>query len=384
MNTESGKPAIAIYFDPPSHHFLKNKLFDIDAAKFGGDDLMAPYRYVREFFQKLGIPVQTADLLPPKPNGTKNVYISFGILENYQRLAKERPDTVLSAYFALECPIVEPRMYRKLGNAQYYFKRIFSWSDSETLKPFVGAPLRCQPFRWMQSFDDVHQELWQETNRKFLVMINANKLPRVYWQELYTERMRAVEYFSQHHEIDLYGKGWEAPSIRMGKTWVPYTFKALGHTLRTKWQRFRPDPLLVAARKAYRGVAESKSRTLGAYKFALCFENSILKGWITEKIFDCFFAGTVPIYWGEPEIEKHMPENCYIDMRRFHSYEELRTFLHSLSEDDIQEYKQNARAFLRSPAFYPFSRAAFSEVIRNIVSEDTGVAIESSGIGDPN
>jgi alpha(1,3/1,4) fucosyltransferase len=372
------KQTVAIFVDPPSHHFLRNKLFEVGEAKLGGDDLLAPYRYVREFFQERGITVQTADFLPSKSNGTKNVYISFGILTNYQRLAKERSDTVLSAYFAMECPIVEPRMYKELRTAQNYFKRIFSWSDSGSLERFVGGPLRCERFHWMQSFDDVHDEIWQQTDRKFLVMINANKLPRVYWQELYTERMKAVEYFSRYNEVDLYGKGWESPSIRVGRTRVPYTLKRVQYSLQKKWDKIRPDPLLVAARKAYRGVAESKSRTIGQYKFALCFENSILKGWITEKIFDCFFAGTVPIYWGEPEIEKYIPEECYIDMRKFNSYEDLRAFLHSLSEDDIRNYKESARAFLRSPAFYPFSQTAFAELIRGIVSSDTGVEINGT------
>ena len=367
---------IAVFVDPPSHHFLQNKLFEVGTANFAGDDLLAPYRYVRQYFQERGISVQTADFLPPKSNGTKNVYISFGMLSNYQRLAKERPDTVLSAYFAMECPIVEPRMYKELRTAQNYFKRIFSWSDSGALERFVGGPLRCEPFRWMQSYDDVHEEIWAKTDRKFLVMMNANKLPRLYWKELYTERMKAVEYFSRFDEVDLYGKGWEAPSIRVGRTWVPYTFKRMQFALQRKWDKVRPDPLLVAARKAYRGVAESKSGTIGKYKFALCFENSILKGWITEKIFDCFFAGTVPIYWGEPEIEKHIPEACYIDMRKFGGYEELRTFLHSLSDDDIQKYKESARAFLRSAAFYPFSKAAFAELIANVISHDTGIAID--------
>ena len=367
---------VALFLDPPSHHFLKNKLFEAGSASLAGDDLHAPYRYVREFFQERGITVQTADLLPPKPNGTTNVYISFGMLSNYRRLAKERPDTLLSAYFAMECPIVEPRMYKELRDAQNYFRRIFSWSDSGSLEQFVGGPLRCQPFHWMQSYDDVHDEIWANTDRKFLVMMNANKLPRLYWKELYTERMKAVEYFSRYDEIDLYGKGWEAPSIRVGRTRVPYTLKRVQYSLQKKWDKIRPHPLLVAARKAYRGVAESKSATIGAYKFALCFENSILKGWITEKIFDCFFAGTVPIYWGEPEIEKHIPEGCYIDMRKFSGYQELRKFLHALTEDDIRKYKENARSFLRSPAFYPFSKAAFADLLADVVRSDTGIKID--------
>ncbi len=368
---------VALYIDPPSHHFLKDKLFDINENRLGGDQLHAPYVYLRDFFQSRGVTVRTADFLPERPNGTRNVYISMGILSNYQRLAQERPDTLLSAYFAMECPIVEPRMYRALGDAQRYFKRIYSWSDSASLERFVGEPLRCESFCWTQSFDDVHEDIWRNTDRKFMVMINANKLPRLYWQELYTERMRAVEYFARFDEVDLFGKGWDAPSIRVGKTWVPHTFRRIQFGLQKKLHRIRPNPLLKAAQKVYRGVADSKSETLGQYKFALCFENSILKGWITEKIFDCFFTGTVPIYWGAPDVEEHIPENCFIDMRRFSGYAELREYLISLDEKDIEQYQENARAFLKSEQFYPFSKAAFAELVAKVITEDTGIQIRT-------
>lgn len=366
---------VALYIDPPSHHFLGDKLFNINEARLAGDQLLAPYIYLRDFFNAKGITVRTADYLPETVNGTKNIYVSMGILSNYQRLAQERPDIVLSAYFAMECPIVEPKMYSSLRDAQKYFKRIYSWSDSSSLERFVGEPLRFESFCWAQSFDDVHEDIWRTTDRKFLVMINANKLPRLYFQELYTERMRAVEFFSRFDEVDLFGKGWDAPSIRVGKTWVPYTLKRIQHGFQKKWHRVRPNSLLKAAQKVYRGVADSKSETLGQYKFALCFENSILNGWITEKIFDCFFAGTVPIYWGAPDIEDYIPTDCFIDMRHFSGYAELREYLKSLTEKEIHDYKDNARAFLQSPRFYPFSKAAFANLLADVIAEDTGIRV---------
>ena len=370
------KQKIAVYVDPPSHHFLKDELFDNTEARLLGEQLHAPYGYLRDFFRSRGITVRTADYLPEKANGAKNIYISMGILSNYRRLSQSRPDVVLSAYFAMECPIVEPKMYRALRDAQRYFKRIYSWSDSASLERFVGEPLLCgKSFCWPQSFDDVHEKIWQNIERKFLVMINTNRLPRLYWNELYSERRRALEFFSRTDEIDLYGKGWDAPPIRVGRTRTPYTFRRIHHELQKKWQRIRPDPLLKAAQKVYRGAADSKSATLGQYKFALCFENSILKGWITEKIFDCFFAGTVPVYWGAPDIETYVPSDCFIDMRRFSGYEELGKFLKSLGDKEICEYKENARIFLNSPGFYRFSKAAFAEIFRQIVAEDTGLQI---------
>jgi hypothetical protein len=131
----------------------------------------------------------------------------------------------------------------------------------------------------------------------------------------------------------------------------------------------------VAARKAYRGQAKSKSQTLAHYKVALCFENAKLPGWITEKIFDCFFAGAIPIYWGAPEIASHIPEDCFIDMRRFRDYGELRECLKSMRECEIEGYKESAREFLRSERFIPFSKQNFASIFHGIVEADTGVQL---------
>ena len=137
-------------------------------------------------------------------------------------------------------------------------------------------------------------------------MINANKLPRLSAGELYTERLRAVEYFNRFGEIDLYGIGWEGPAFRVTTSWAPRRARALAHRARSGWERLRPptDPLRVAARAAWRGPVASKAEVLGRYTFAICFENMVLEGWITEKIFDCFHAGTVPVYLGAPDVDR--------------------------------------------------------------------------------
>jgi hypothetical protein len=366
---------ITLFIDPFSHHFQGDALFDTGKLMMNGDSNALPYAYLRKWFVDRGIRVHTADrLLRGEALSTTNVYLSFGIWDNYRRLAGRR-DVTLSAFFAFECPVVEPKLYRQLPIAQKYFKRIFSFSDSESLMPVVRSPLHCEQFQIPQAFESVHEEIWRRGNRKFLVMINGNKLPRLRWRELYTERLRAIEYFSRYGEIDLYGVGWDVPSYQMGRTWVPGSVCRAWRRVVHLWQHMHPEPLLQVARSVYRGPTTTKAETLGNYTFALCFENMILNGWITEKIFNCLFAGTIPIYWGAPDIELHVPPQCFVDMRKFSGYDDLRAYLKSLSESDIRAYKDSAREYLRSAQYRPFTKQAFAELVGRVVQEDTAVRL---------
>lgn len=361
-----------LYIDPPSHHFLRDQLFALSQGRYHSS-LASACGQLRDTLGARGVPVRTADYIPAEPDATTKIYISLGRLNQYRRLGR-RPDVVLSAYLAMEAPIVDPAMFRELPRAQRYFKRVYCYSDSESLQPFVTAPLRLQPMVWPQAFDRVDAALWSRTDRKFLVLMNTNKRPRLFWQELYTARLEALEFFSRTDEIDLYGPGWDVPSYQMGIGWMPGTLQHGYRTVLAQWQRLRPNPLLTAARRVSRGVAEDKYGTLAQYDFCICFENMILKGWITEKIFDCFYAGTVPVYWGAPDITDYIPAECFIDMRQFGSYSALRDYLKSVSPAEIRRYKECARDFLGSPRFQQFSTDAFVEILAGVVEQDAAVA----------
>uniref|UniRef100_A0A6C0HQ30 Fucosyltransferase C-terminal domain-containing protein n=1 Tax=viral metagenome TaxID=1070528 RepID=A0A6C0HQ30_9ZZZZ len=51
---------------------------------------------------------------------------------------------------------------------------------------------------------------------------------------------------------------------------------------------------------------------LNKYKFIICFENSSNDGYITEKIFNCFFSKTIPIYWGSLKCKNYFNENSFL------------------------------------------------------------------------
>ena len=101
----------------------------------------------------------------------------------------------------------------------------------------------------------------------------------------------------------------------------------------------------------YRGAVQDKYSTLAQYKFAICFENVYhpfwSRGYVSEKILDCFMAETVPIYLGCYNVEDYIPPGLFIDFRQFKDYRELDEFLHSISDDDYQKYLERIREWIR-------------------------------------
>jgi len=65
------------------------------------------------------------------------------------------------------------------------------------------------------------------------------------------------------------------------------------------------------------------------YKFIICFENSYEDGYITEKIFNCFFAKTLPIYKGSLIIDQYINTQSFIDGRDIQTSIELLKILKS-------------------------------------------------------
>ena len=74
-----------------------------------------------------------------------------------------------------------------------------------------------------------------------------------------------------------------------------------------------------------------------------------LKGYMTEKIIDCFVAGTIPIYLGDPLIQTELPRDSFIDTRDFESLDELDEHIQSISKDRAIKMIESGRAYLQSP-----------------------------------
>ncbi|MCD6401834.1 MAG: hypothetical protein J7L73_07895 [Anaerolineales bacterium] len=168
--------------------------------------------------------------------------------------------------------------------------------------------------------------------------------------DLYGERLRGVLHFADRKGFHLYGRGWDRP------------------------QPWMSNALREAVEKCYQGECEDKVDTLSNYRFAFCFENTRFDGYITEKIFDCFFAGCIPIYCGPPDIDKFVPREAYIAFDDFKSYNTLEYFLDNLGEEQANGYLAAAANYLASPQYAPFHQDNVAieilEAIENCAREE--------------
>lgn len=114
---------------------------------------------------------------------------------------------------------------------------------------------------------------------------------------------------------------------------------------------------------------KEKVEILSCYRFYLCFENTSAPGYISEKIFNCFTAGCIPVYLGAPNVTTYIPQDCFIDYRKFRSNEELYHFLRTMPEAVFNNYLLRIREYMESPKSYCFTTDYFDELICQIAIE---------------
>ena len=93
---------------------------------------------------------------------------------------------------------------------------------------------------------------------------------------------------------------------------------------------------------------------------------------MTEKLFDCFRAGCVPVYVGPKEIAELVPSDCFIDGRDYATPEALDARLRAIGDDEYRAYQERIRAFLLSEKAKPFSQGQFAEVLVREILADLG------------
>jgi hypothetical protein len=68
---------------------------------------------------------------------------------------------------------------------------------------------------------------------------------------------------------------------------------------------------------------KAKNEWLKDYKFNICFENSTYPGYTTEKLYEAYIGGTIPIYWGSATIEVDFNPKAFLNWYDYGSDEAL-------------------------------------------------------------
>jgi hypothetical protein len=301
----------------------------IDSSKyfydwtFYRDEVSKPMVLLREAIEKAGFTVKFTSNCKNLTDVAAVISINDATREVRENLSQHPKEKLF--LLIMEPPIVMPELHNP--RIQYPFGKIFDLFDHRIDGRTFFKLYYPQPrLKMIEEIPDYSQ-------KKLCVMINGNKNfegPG----SLYAERRKVISFLTDiGAEFDLYGPDWGGYS-------------------------------------AWRGPAAAKWETLKNYKFNFCYENSTnQKGYITEKIFDAMVGGCVPIYLGADNVTDYIPEECFIDRRRFTSDGDLYSFITHMDGDVYQSYLAAISRFLESEKAHVFSSEYFVQMILQSVLE---------------
>jgi len=86
------------------------------------------------------------------------------------------------------------------------------------------------------------------------------------------------------------------------------------------------------------GRVKDKIKFLTSYKFSIAMENSGSDGYLSEKIFESFLSGTIPIYYGDYMLDEYFNPKSYILIKGEKDMKDKINYIKRIDNDD-QLYK---------------------------------------------
>ncbi len=299
--------------------FKNNRIFLNPEAPMG-DNLLKPMNELHRIGLENRIELKSLDTISNFENIDAFLFWDFPKVDNplvVKAITSEKPCYLVIA----ESPIILPDNW--VSRNQNHFKKIFTYYDDH---------VDDSRFIKLNYATDTPVSIPKDLgSKKHLCTMIAGCKHVKHELSLYPHRVDAIRWFEKHHpdEFHLYGIGW--------------------------------DP---AEYPSYRGRIKSKLDILKDYRFSICYENiRDIKGYITEKIFDSFKAGCVPVYWGAPNVSDHIPKECFIDKRDFSDYPSLYDYLRQMSDETYQAYLKSMERFFNGEKADPFRTERFVKTL---------------------
>lgn len=283
-----------------------------------GAELLLPLNVLAELGRARGVEFVTLDLADRDEKPLDAILFADYPDIRHPLAAQALRAPVPKYLLTFEPPTVRPENFDEARHG--HFTKVFTWDDV-----LVSKGGRYVKINYAQRFPAVVPG----GPRPHLCTLIASNKQSSHPLSLYGERRDTIRAFesAEVEGFHLYGPGWE------------------GHP-------------------SWRGMVEDKRKTLEAYDFAICYENAWgLPGYITEKIFDCFIAGCIPVYWGAPNIWKYVSAGCFIDRRGFHSNARLIDYLQKMTQGEKEHFRMAIRAWLGLKDVCQFTPEHFAQTI---------------------
>ena len=235
------------------------------------------------------------------------------------------------------------------------YDHIFSWnSDLIDLGLATKFQLAAHPMgKGIEDGYNIRDQL--------VVLFGSNRSLRGWHpkNDLYSERIKTIRWFEHNapNDFALYGRKWNMSGR------LPTRVGGLIHSLEKKLPfKYYPFP-------SWKGEILNKQDVLKRSRFSIVYENiKGLKGYISEKIFDAFVAGNVPVYWGAEDINNYIPKECFIDRRNFINHEELYKFLRNMPEKQYLNYQRCIKDFIENKS-EEFTCKRFAKIVSLKITE---------------
>ena len=325
------------------------KLFDLDINKEKVSQISFPLIKAASILKDYGVNLFTLkDEFLVKPD--------LVIYWDFKRKKIPKYKNLPSILMRLEPPTIKSRQWEKSINNIFDLIGSFNSWNIEPQKFFkVGYPHDLSNINYFKSKN------YSEKIIDFS-MITRNKIPKYYKNQLISlinARQEIVKFFEKNkkYQFNLYGDGWGIGMLKPTKYnfYLSYTLQKIFSSQLNKETRYSP--------KNYCGILKDKVLTIKKSKFVFSLENTIVDGYLTEKIVDTFKYGAIPIYQGDPIfIDKFKNNKIFINPQEFENLEELVNYCLNISKDEYIERLMNAQYLLTSMN-YIYSSEKFAKKI---------------------
>jgi hypothetical protein len=316
-----------------------------------------PFVELKKKLKEYEIDLSTQDI--NKPEDSKYIFC-LDLPHHFQNFKKQ-------ANQFLYLIITEPEIYcPESWNPIYHsvFDKIFTYSNR------FGFNSKYSKYTFAIDFEfysppqiDTRSEF---ENKKLCALVASavSAIKQHHPNSLLYERYKMITWFGKYHQndFDFYspvGKEKDYYAMFRGKNLVK---KILPKQFYEYMILKRQKDLI----RVYKGQIKplDKVLELKKYKFYVCYENfKDLDGYLTEKIFDCFYATCIPIYQGASNVKDLIPQDCYILRENFKSNEDLYAYIKNINYNDYLNYTNATIKFLNSQQQKKFTVAAYADSI---------------------